>query len=155
MLSIHTGAIAVMKYSWYAWGLFIFEYLQIPATQVLILTILMTADFAAGICKQISLDPQWVTSRRAKNRLMSKLWTLWSVFVISLVMTWVGPEWEFYVYLTAFLSLLIVAEWYSVLQNIYVIRTGKIITEYDAVSNVIKWMGEIFITFIERMIWKK
>ena len=144
-----------MKYSWYVTGVFIFEYLQIPWTQVLILTILMMADFAAGVSKQISLNPKELTSHKAWIGLMKKIWTLWSIFVIALVMTWVGPEWSFDIYLTWFIALLIVAEGYSVLQNIYVIRTGKDVTEYDVVSLIIKRMWESFITVIERVIWKQ
>lgn len=155
MSATHTWAILTAKYSWYASWILIFEYLQIPSTQIVILTILMVADFFAWISKQIRLDPKGLSSHRAWIWLMKKIWTLWSIFTIALVIAGVSPEISFDFYLTWFISLLIVAEGYSVLQNIYVIRTWEDVTEYDVVSLVIKRVWEWFIKIIEKFIWKQ
>jgi len=40
------------------------------------------------------------------------------------------------------LSLLIVSEGYSSIQNIYTVRTGKILPEYDVISVILKKISE-------------
>jgi hypothetical protein len=52
-------------------------------------------------------------------------------------------------------SLLIMAESYSILQNVYVIRTGQKITEYDVVSKVIKAAGDMIVAVIEKTLDSK
>lgn len=41
------------------------------------------------------------------------------------------------------LSLLIMSEGYSCLQNIYAVRTGKLLPEYDVISILLKQFGDI------------
>lgn len=40
------------------------------------------------------------------------------------------------------LSILIMAEGYSVIQNVYAFRTGKVLPEYDVISIILKSMSK-------------
>jgi len=40
------------------------------------------------------------------------------------------------------LSILIMSEGYSALQNIYAVRTGVVLPEYDVISIILKKLGE-------------
>jgi hypothetical protein len=48
------------------------------------------------------------------------------------------------------IGLLIMAEGYSILQNIYAVRTGKILPEYDVVSMILKSVSGIIKDKIEK-----
>jgi hypothetical protein len=56
------------------------------------------------------------------------------------------------------LSILIVAEWYSAIQNIYAVRTGKELPEYDVISILLKKISEYLQERLDKVtipIWKK
>jgi len=44
------------------------------------------------------------------------------------------------------------AEGYSTIQNVYAIRTGKILPEFDVVSILIKGLGDFFKTKIDSLV---
>lgn len=137
-----------IKGIWYIISLWLFEYLNIPTLQFTILWLLMIVDFFAGVSKQFVIDPKWITSYKAWIWIMKKVWTLISIITIWLMLKWIGIEGEKYV--VAFCSLLIMAEWYSVIQNIYTILTGKVVAEFDAVAFVFKKVWQIIQSAIEQ-----
>lgn len=148
-----TTAITALKYFWYGCAVLLFEYIEVPTLQFTILWGLMIIDFFAGISKQLVLNAQEVTSHRAWIGILKKSWTLISVIVVALMLSAVW-FWEAGRYVIAMTSLLIMAETYSILQNIYVIRTGEKITEYDVVSKIIKSIGDLIVATIEKTLKK-
>lgn len=55
------------------------------------------------------------------------------------------------VYVTTVLSILIMSEFYSIIQNVYAIRTGIVLTEYDAISVTLKKLASFIEGTIERL----
>jgi len=70
------------------------------------------------------------------------------IIIVSLAVTvkgaWVvlGVHWEAGTMLSALIWILMISEFYSICQNIYMVRTGKRVTEYDAISVVIRNLWE-------------
>ena len=121
--------------------------------QFTILGVLMVIDFMAWISKQFIINPKDITSNRAWFGIMKKVWTLISIIAIWLILKWIWVDGEKYV--VAFVSLLIMAEGYSVIQNIYTILTGKVVTEFDAVSLIFRKIGQMLQEIIEKSINSK
>lgn len=57
------------------------------------------------------------------------------------------PAW----YIQTVLSVLIMSEFYSIVQNVYAIRTGIILPEYDAISITLKKLTKFIEECIERL----
>lgn len=149
LLSWTKWAIATIKTWWYASAVLVFEYLDIPSEQFLILAVLMVIDFMAWISKQYVLDPKEITSHRASIWALKKAWILIIVLALSLTLNWVW-FWEKNDYIVAFLGVLIMSEMYSIIQNVYTMRTWQKVSEYDALSIIIKKLWDIFVAMIER-----
>mgnify|MGYP000969740808 CR=1 len=54
-------------------------------------------------------------------------------------------------YIQTVLSVLIMAEFYSIIQNVYAVRTGVILPEYDAISIALKKLTGFIQEFIEKL----
>lgn len=145
-------AITTLKYAWYVVFIWVFEYLNIPTQQLWFLGILMLIDFISGLMKQYSLDPKEITSHKAWLWAVKKLWTF--LVILSLWIFFKAYWIDAKEYLKWVLSIFIWAETYSIIQNIYVMRTGKIIREYDAISIVLKKIWEVIIKMIESFLKK-
>ena len=148
-----SNIIITLKTTGYIYAVILFEFLQIPTMQFTILGVLMVIDFMAWISKQFVVNPKEITSNRAWLGIMKKVWTLISIIAIWLVLKWIWVDGEKYV--VAFVSLLIMAEGYSVIQKIYTILTGKIVTEFDAVSLIFRKIGQMLQEIIEKSINSK
>lgn len=146
------GSLVTGKTIWYIAWVAVFEYLQIQQEQLAILAILMLVDFITWISKQYRIDPQLLESHKAWIWIVKKLCTVILVFSVALVIrgVWFEPG----SYILIIMSLLIVAEWYSITQNIYSVQTGKKLSEYDAISAVISGIGNFFIQTIETLLEK-
>ena len=59
----------------------------------------------------------------------------------------IDPEY----YVQTVLSVLIMAEFYSIIQNVYAVRTGVILPEYDAISIALKKLTGFIQEFIEKL----
>jgi hypothetical protein len=59
----------------------------------------------------------------------------------------IDPEY----YIQTVLSVLIMAEFYSIIQNVYAVRTGVILPEYDAISIALKKLTYFIQGFIEKL----
>ena len=81
---------------------------------------------------------------------MKKVATLMSILSIALILKGIGIDDHKYV--TSVLGIFIMAEGYSTIQNIYAIRTGKILPEFDVLSLIIKTIGEFFRDRIENAV---
>ena len=148
-----TGAIAYTKYFWYAMIVGLFEYLNIKDTQIYILSILMILDTISWVLKQHKLDPKHITSYNMWQGLVKKLLTFMFFLSIALMLKWLEIDW--WTYIKWILGILIVAETYSIAQNIYIYRTWEKVQEYDAVSIIIKFIWEQLLSLINKYIWKK
>lgn len=144
------GAIALTKTSGYIAAAAIFSYLNIPSEQFWILATLMLIDFATWVGKQFRIDRKEIKSHLAWLGLMKKTATLMSVLSIALILKgiWIDDS----KYVTSVLGIFIMAEGYSTIQNVYAIRTGKILPEFDVLSLVIKTIWEFFRDRIESTI---
>ncbi len=54
-------------------------------------------------------------------------------------------------YVQTVLSVLIMAEFYSIIQNVYAVRTGIILPEYDVISIALKRLTGVIQDFIEKL----
>lgn len=144
--------IGVLKTIWYIASVWMFEYLAIPTEQLAILAILMFIDFITGVGKQFRIDPKEIKSHIAWLWVMKKIATLVSLLSVALVFKWLSINEQRYV--VGILSIFITAEGYSTLQNVYAIRTGKILPEFDVISIVLKNIGDFFKQKIENMVSK-
>lgn len=153
MESATEGAwIGWLKTVWYIASIWMFEYLSIPTEQLSILATLMFIDFITGVGKQFRIDRKEIKSHLAWLWVMKKIATLVSVLSVALVFKGLSINEQKYV--VWILSIFITAEWYSTLQNVYAIRTGKILPEFDVISIVLKNIWEFFKQNIENMVKK-
>lgn len=124
----------------YALSIFTFDYLWIPDKQLTILGVLMVIDVITGVAKAYWIDPRSITSHALAVWVLKKFLTVILVYTLALVGKWVNippahfMEWG--------LSILIMAEWYSAIQNIYAVRTGKVLPEYDVISIILKKLSD-------------
>jgi toxin secretion/phage lysis holin len=140
--------ISTLKFLGYFVGMLLFAYLDIPQEQLAILGGLMIIDFVSGVAKQWRVDPTKITSKRAWLGVITKSASLSAVLTIALIIKGLQLDTSFY--LSAMIGLLIMAEGYSILQNIYAVRTGKILPEYDVVSVILKSISGIIKDKIEK-----
>lgn len=125
-----------IKTFWYAVAVFTFDYLHIPQEQLTILGILMVIDTITGVAKAYKKNPQTITSHALGAGVLKKFVTVLLVYVLALIGKGINIPPEHFIEWG--LSLLIMSEGYSSLQNIYAVRTGKILPEYDVISIIIK-----------------
>lgn len=116
-------------------GAWVLTYTGLPAEPVAILTVLMCVDFVAGISKsRVTSMP--VTSYRIKVGAISKCGVITIPLVIALTAKGLGADFNWLVNWTV--SVFILSETYSIIANIYTIKTGKIAPEWDAISLILK-----------------
>lgn len=145
-----TEAIVIwFKTFWYALAAFTFDYLNIPQDQLYILWVLMVIDTASGIAKAYRISPKSITSHELSIGVMKKIGELIFVYTLALIGKWIHIPPEHFIEWA--LSLLIMAEWYSIIQNIYAFRTWKIVAEFDAISMIIKKIGEFIRDKMEKL----
>ena len=127
-----------------------FNYLGLPHEQMKILTVLMIFDFITGVMKQYTIDRSKIESGRAWLGLMKKLTTFIFIFTIAFVLRSVDMLEQLYI--KTILSAVIVAEAYSIIQNIYCFRTGKPVKEIDAVTLVLQKIGSTFEKVLKKLV---
>lgn len=137
-------------------AIFTFDYLAIPQDQLSILGMLIVIDTWSGIAKQYRINPSGITSHLLSLGVIKKIGVITLIYTVALIGKWVRVppehvlEWG--------LSILIMAEGYSIIQNIYAFRTGKILPEYDVISTLLKKLGDFIILKINELTtpqWKK
>lgn len=127
-----------------AWGVglgVILEYFWMTQETLIILTVMLLLDWIF-----------WVTNAYIQGTLQSKLMVTWLVkkltrwmlpFIVIAVMRWAGFE-KVDLISTTLLSILIVAEWYSVIGHIYSINYKQALPEIDALKMLFEWIGKLF-----------
>lgn len=146
--------IATYKYSITAYlGLIaLFEFLDIPQLQADILAYLMLMDFVSGIAKQARINYKEITSHKAWIGIMKKSFTF--VMILSIGFVFKALEIDGDSVIKAVMTILIGAEGYSILQNIYTIRTGKYMKEVDVVTLLIRSLGDFILKYLQKYIAK-
>lgn len=114
-----------------AWALM---YTGLPAEPVAILTVLVAVDFISGISRAHALGEP-VTSRRMGVGMLTKCGVITVPLVMALTAKGLGADFNWLVSWS--ISVLILSESYSIIANVYTIRTGKMAPEWDAVSLIL------------------
>lgn len=119
--------------------------LGLDVNKLFILSFLMFLDLTTGATKAyLSKEP--ITSSRLSAGILSKIMLLIIPLTIALMAKGVDMD---LVWLVSFtVSILIVAEAYSVVGNIYTIKTGETVKEIDAVSAIVKALRRVLENFL-------
>ena len=120
-------------------------WLELPVEQVLILTVLLGIDYVTVILKVYAIKG-CIKSYRMIAGILTKSMILLLIFTLAFMAK--GIALDFAVYLSTLISLLIISETYSIVGNIYSIKTGEDTKEFDAVAMIIKRVRK----FIEKML---
>lgn len=123
------------------------QFLEIDAQKLTILVVLMCIDMITGTFKAYRTKEN-ITSRRWIAGFLSKLVVLLVPFTIALMAK--GVDFEVKWFIGFSLSIMVIAEAYSILGNIYTFKTGESVAEIDAVSAVIKVLRNFLENMIER-----
>ena len=142
-------SIATIKTFWYVAVTSILVYFNIPQEAFYILASLMFIDTITGIAKQYRVESIWLTSKRMSIGIMAKFVTLMFLFSGWLVINFFKIDPEYYI--QTVMSILIMAEFYSIIQNVYAVRTGVILPEYDVISIALKRLTGVIQDFIEKL----
>ena len=142
-------SIASIKTLWYVAVTSILVYLNIPQESLWVLGSLMIIDTITGVAKQYKVESIGITSKRMNIGIMTKFVTLMFLFAGWLVINFLKIEPDYYV--QTVLSVLIMAEFYSIIQNVYAVRTGVILPEYDVISIALKRLTGVIQDFIEKV----
>ena len=142
-------SIASIKTFWYVAVTSILVYLNIPQESLWVLGSLMIIDTLTGIAKQYKVESIGITSKRMTTGIVTKFVTLMFLFSGWLVINFFKIDPEYYI--QTVLSVLIMAEFYSIIQNVYAVRTGVILPEYDAISIALKRLTGAIQDFIEKL----
>lgn len=127
-----------------AWGLtlwVILEYFGISGETLIILSCMLLLDWIFGV---IDAYMQGTLESKLMVRWLIKKLTRWCFpFIVIWVLRWAGFE-NTEIIVTAMLSILIVAEGYSVIWHIYSINYKEQLPEIDALKMLFQWVGKLF-----------
>lgn len=119
-------------------GLF-FTWAGVNEETYTIFLVLLLIDYASGILKAKSLGHQ-ITSRKSKYGFVSKLSLLIIPIVLGLGGRAIDADFSLMIYWS--MNVLILSEVYSIIGNVYAIRTGDDLPEYDALQMIGKRLRE-------------
>ena len=125
----------------------VIQSLELDYRKLTILIILMCLDMVTGTFKAYRIKEK-ITSRRWIAGFLSKLLVLLVPFTIALMAK--GVDFDVKWFIGFSLSIMVVAEAYSILGNIYTFKTGEAVAEIDAVSAIIKVLRNFLEGMIER-----
>lgn len=144
-----TGAIVNI-----AWGLTlgaVLNYFWMTAESLTILSAVLLLDWIF-----------WVINAFLKWNLQSKLMATWLIrkasrwcvpFIVIIVLKWAWFE-NIDLIKTSMLSILIIAEWYSIIWHIYSINYKQDLPEIDALKMLLEWIANHFKWKIDEK-WKE
>lgn len=132
---------AVTNVAWWITLWVILEYFWIGSETLIILSVMLVLDWLF-----------WIINAYLQGTLQSKLMVTWLVKKLT---RWLFPfivigilrgAWfeNTELIATAMLSILIVAEWYSVIWHIYSINYKEQLPEIDALKLLFEWVAKIF-----------
>lgn len=108
-----------------------FTYLGINGEAIMILAILLMIDYVTGVMKARALGES-ITSNKMKYGAMAKMSVLLIPIVLAMGAKTLGTD--FNSILFSGINILVFSEIYSIIGNVYSLRTHKELPEYDAVA---------------------
>lgn len=130
-----------MNIAWGIWLWVILEYFWMSQETLIILTVMLLLDWIFWV---INAYIQWTLQSKLMVTGLVKKLTRWCLpFIVIAVMRWAGFE-KVELVATVMLSILIVAEWYSVIWHIYSINYKESLPEIDALKLLFNWLGKLF-----------
>ena len=136
-----------LKLSAYPLLISFLSYVGVTQEAFCILAIFIVLDWALGIRKPRILKAN-VTSKKMHTWLMSKLLVIWVPLFIW--MAGQGSWWDLTWLVTGSVWIFILAELFSIIQNIHIIRTREDILEYDAVNYAISKILKLIKNLLEK-----
>lgn len=132
-----------------AWGIglgVILEYFWMTQETLMILTVMLLLDWIFWVVNAYIQGT--LQSKLMVNGLVKKL-TRWLLpFIVIAVLRWAGFD-RVGLVSTTILSILIVAEWYSVIWHIYSINYKETLPEIDALKLLMQWVSKLFKSKLE------
>lgn len=130
-----------MNIAWGIWLWVILEYFWMSQETLIILTVMLLLDWIFWV---INAYIQWTLQSKLMVTGLVKKLTRWCLpFIVIAVMRWAGFE-KVELVATVMLSILIVAEWYSVIWHIYSINYKENLPEIDCLKILFNWLGKLF-----------
>ena len=127
-----------------AWGITlwaIFTYFGMGSETLIILTVMLVLDRIFGVVNAYIQEN--LQSKIMVNWLIKKL-TRWCIpFIVIAVLRWAGFD-NIELIATSILSILIVAEWYSIIWHIYSINYKQTLPEIDALKLLLERIAKLF-----------
>ena len=128
----------------------LFSYLQLDQEMFVIYSVLLFIDYFTGVIR-------WIMHKNLKSKtaiagIVSKMVLILLVFSVGLM--WVLMHQDMKTMMSWLITALALAELYSIVWNIYEIRTGKKATEYDAITAVLSFILEKIKLAVEKIIKK-
>lgn len=145
-----TGAVANVIWWLALWE--ILKYFWMTSETLIILTVVLVLDRVFGVISAYIQEN--LQSKLMVNGLIKKL-TRWSIpFIVIAVLRWAGFE-NIEMISTSILSILIVAEWYSIIWHIYSINYRQQLPEIDALKALLEWIARLFKWKIDEGKWNE
>lgn len=145
-----TGAVANVIWWLALWE--ILKYFWMTSETLIILTVVLVLDRVFGVINAYIQEN--LQSKLMVNGLIKKL-TRWSIpFIVIAVLRWAGFE-NIEMISTSILSILIVAEWYSIIWHIYSINYRQQLPEIDALKALLEWIARLFKWKIDEGKWNE
>ena len=119
----------------------ILNYFWMTSETLIILTVMLVLDRVFGVINAYLQEN--LQSKLMVNGLIKKL-TRWCIpFIVIAVLRGAGFD-NIELIATAILSILIVAEWYSIIWHIYSINYKQDLPEIDALKLLMQWIAKLF-----------
>jgi len=125
-----------------------FAYFDMSWESLSILALLLTIDYFTGIAKVYMIDKREIKSYRAIAGVISKVSVLTVPIVLYIASKKVG--FDLHSYVDAIITMLVLAETYSIIGNVRSIQLRENIQEIDAVSFVLKKITRVIENILER-----
>ena len=135
------GTWAIVNVAWWLALGAILDYFWMSGETLIILSAMLILDRIFWIVDAYIQGT--LQSKIMVNGLIKKL-TRWCFpFIVIAVLRWAGFS-EVDLISTAMLSILIVAEWYSIVGHIYSINYKETLPELDALKSLFEWIWKLF-----------
>jgi phage-related holin len=121
-------------------------YLGLNSESFSLLAVLLLLDYTTGILKARAIGES-ITSNRMKYGIVSKLSLLLIPIVLAIGAKATGADFKFV--LLVGINMLVISEVYSIISNIYAIRTHQELPEYDVISILGKKIRTILLKYSE------
>lgn len=105
---------------------------------------LLLIDYITGVLKAKSLGHK-ITSNKMKYGIASKFSLVFLPFTLAIAAKALGAEAETFLYVG--MNILILSEVYSIIGNVYTLRTHEELPEYDAVASLGRWILKFLLKF--------